>query len=203
MPLTVAEPAASTRLTTLDAAKAELNLLGSDQDAYLAGLIDQASAIVASRCSRVFAAETVGETFRVLRPYEALVLSRWPVIDIVSVQVDGQAQDLAWIAHEPGGLLYRLAADLRCACWAPGRVAVVYRAGYVLPGNDGRTLPHDVERAAVMLVRSMWHARGRDPAMRSDTVEGIGAITYFDGGASGFSPEVESLLAPYRSVPVT
>jgi len=203
MSLTIIEAPVATKLTTRDVVKGELGLTGSGQDDYLDRLIDQASAAITSWCSRVFAAETVRETFHAgFLPREAFVLSRWPVIDLLSIEIAGQAQPLAETEQEAGGLLYRVDAGGNRACWPAGRTVIIYRAGYVLPGEDERTLPPDIERATLLTVRAAWHAAGRDPLLRSETIEGVGSSAYFGAGASGLSAEVEGLLTPYRVVGV-
>src|SRR5512132_4147159 len=76
-----------------------------------------------------------------------------------------------------------------------------YQAGYVLPGEPGRTLPDDIERAAIMLVKAAWFARTRDPLIRSEDVSGITNTTYWVGGfgnGASLPPDVEGLLAKHR-----
>ncbi len=70
----------------------------------------------------------------------------------------------------------------------------------MLPGESGRTLPHDVERAALTLAKGNCCARNRDPLIRSETVEGAGSTDYFAGTVSDLPPEVEALLTPYRNL---
>lgn len=200
MTLTIIEAADDKRLTTLPAVKAELQVTNGADDAYLAGLIDQASAAVASWCQRDFAAETVRETFRLAVPDTSIMLARWPVLSIVSITINGQAEDEANAEPETGGFLYRLNDDGNRVSWPSGRIVVEYRAGYVLPNEPGRTLPADIERAALSLVKAAWFARSRDPLIRSETVEGAGSTDYFSGTVSRLPPDVESLLSPYRNL---
>ncbi len=201
MALTITEPATATRLTTLAAAKVELQVTDGADDAYLAMLIDQASDAVRSWCQRTFAAETVRETIHLSACTTALMLARWPIITVVSVEIDGTAEDSANVEIEDAGFLHRL-ADSRLVSWPAGRIVVEYQAGYVLPGASGRTLPNDVERAALSLVKSSWFARTRDPMVRSETVEGAGSTDYFSGTFSRLPPDVESLLSVYRNLTV-
>ena len=82
---------------------------------------------------------------------------------------------------------------------------VDYRAGYVLPGEPDRTLPDDIERAAIMLVKAAWFARTRDPLIRSEDVSGVTNTTYWVGGfgnGGSLPPDVEGLLSKHRQPPI-
>lgn len=196
MTISVIEPAQNARLTTVAAVRA---LGGSNlptDDAVIEGLIDQASAAIVSQCGRSFARERISETFRGAQS-SVLMLSRWPVAEIVAVNAaagpiapDGYELDL------PGGLLFRIIGG-RAVVWPSSLVTVEYVAGYVLPGATGATLPEDVERAAVLMVRNAWIARGQDPFLRGEDVAGIGSRTY--GIPTAFPAEVSDLLAPWRA----
>ncbi len=205
MTLTIIEPATSTRLTTLASAKAELQVTDSADDAYLEMLIDQASDAVRSWCQRTFAAETVRETLYLSACTTALMLVRWPITTVVSVEINGEAEDPANIEIEGAGFLRRL-ADGRLVSWPAGRIVVEYQAGYVLPGEDNRTLPNDVERAALMIVRSTWFARDRDPMLRSTSEDIPGVLSResaYQVATSGALPsDVEALLTNYRQVAI-
>jgi hypothetical protein len=63
--LTVVDEASSYDLATLAVVKAALGLTGGEEDATLSALITRASAAIAKYCNRVFAQETIEESFRV------------------------------------------------------------------------------------------------------------------------------------------
>src|SRR5690606_18539150 len=123
-----------------------------------------ASAAVEAYCRRVFPAETLTEAIRFSAPQAAIVLRRLPVIEVIDVGEDGEALDPeAWELEPSGGLLARVTADGRPARWTAARVVVTYRAGY-------EVIPADVQKAVVMLVAGYWAARGRDPALRTESI---------------------------------
>lgn len=198
----VVTAAETQNLTTVGAVKLELNIAGGADDEFLAKAVRQASATAAAWCGRTFGLETVRESVRNLgRRHGRLVLSRHPVAAIVSVRENDNAALLAGDYElDVGGFLYRL-DNAGSPSWWPyaGRVTIEYRAGYVLPGQPERTLPEDVERAAILLVKSAYFGRTRDPAIRSEDVTGLTSTTYagLSNGAT-LPPEVEGLLAPYR-----
>src|SRR5450759_693293 len=74
-------------LTVLATVKAELGITDRDEDENLARWINQASGVIAKYCNRVFAQETLSDTFRLKwrECEEILVLSRFPVSSIASV----------------------------------------------------------------------------------------------------------------------
>jgi hypothetical protein len=201
MSVVVQERASGRRLTTVAAVKSELDITDGADDAYLASLIDQASDAVAGWCNRVFAVETVAEHLTLRCPRAAILLSRWPLISLTSTTRNGEALEVvATEVDDTEGGLYRLDADGARTDWPSGTLILTYSAGYVLPGDSGRTLPYDVERATLITVKGNYMARTRDPLIRSETVDGAGATSYFAGTHSQLPTEAEALLTPYRNL---
>lgn len=193
--LTVIASTEHRRLTTLARVKAELGITGGGDDAYLETLIDEVSAAIASWCRRTFARETVRQVFHVEGRAECLALARWPRIEIYAISIGDTSYTPAEFEADEAGLLYRLDASGNHRDWSRGRVTIEYSGGYVLPGDEDRDLPEDIERAALMLVRSDWFARERDPSLRSEAVEGLGGATYF---ARDSVEGVSGILTPYK-----
>jgi uncharacterized phiE125 gp8 family phage protein len=197
--LAVTGPAQTHRLTTLAAIKAELQLIKDIDDVFLTNLIDQASATVRSWCRRTFALETVRETFYVDNPEQPLLLARFPVTEIEAVAVAGAELDPGeYEVEEDSGFLYRLDASSNRFTSFSGRVLVDYQAGYLLPGASARSLPEDIERATIAMIKLSWFARTRDPLIRAEAVEGVGSLQYYSSDVY-LPAEVEGLLTPYRS----
>jgi hypothetical protein len=189
------------RLTTIAAVKAELQVGSGTDDAYLASGIAQASDAIAVWCDRSFGLETVREYLDHRYAVPSVLLSRWPLVEVKSSSADGMAFVVSGTeVDEIDGSVYRLDAGGKRIAWPSGSVIIEYSAGYVLPNQTGRTLPHDIERAALTLIKAHWYARNRDPLIRSETSEGIGSTDYFAGTISQLPPEVESLLPPYRNL---
>lgn len=203
--LEIVTPATSTRLTTLDAVKADLGLAGTASDDALGALIDQFSDTVAAWCGRTFGLATVRETLDITRLCDrrVILLERWPVASVDSVSVTGIALAPADYVLDPakGELRYR-ASDGRLWLWPMGDSVITYRTGYALPGETGRTLPHDIERACILMVRGAWHGMGRNPALRSEESAGVATFTYFAANGDALSLEAQALLSPYRSINV-
>lgn len=196
--LTVVTQADTTLLTTLAACKSELQLAVTTDDAYLESLISQASGAIAGYCGRTgFGRETLSQTERLTRPRACIMLARDLAPDVASVAEDGAALDAAsW--ELDGSLLYRLSGDARVP-WSARTVVIAYDAGFALPDYA----PADLARAAVLTVSAWYAARGRDPLLRSDSAEGIGATSWIATDATGgLPPQVEALLVPYQSVTV-
>lgn len=89
--ITVVTPAASSDLTRIDVARAELGVADHGEDERIAALIKQASAIVARRADRTFGKETLTETVRLGAPSAELMLARFPVTSVTSIVEDGTA----------------------------------------------------------------------------------------------------------------
>lgn len=195
-------PATATALTTLDAVKADMGIANSAQDSRITALISQYSAAIVGWCGRSFARETIRETTSERCPIDGLMLSRWPIASLTSATVNGTALDAeGTLIDAARGILYRRATAMRGAYWPRGESVVTYVAGYLLPGQEGRTLPHDVERAAIILIKGALMGADRDPLLRSERSEGVAAFTYFasTGTPSDAMPlDVQGLLAGYQ-----
>lgn len=192
--LIVTTPAESYNLVRLDAVRDALGITESGEDEQLATWIKQASGAVTKHLNRVLAQETVEETFRLSTVTESLLLSRYPVASIVSVtEFDTVLAATDYELHAASGVLTRLSADAP-VCWSAGKIVVQYVAGYAL--DD---VPDEVQRAVIMLVSQYRYGSDRDPQLRSETTDGAGSSSYFDGmEAGGLSPEVRGLLAEHR-----
>lgn len=198
-------PAESKRLTTLDAVKADLGITGTASDEALGALIDQFSDTIAAWCGRTFGGETVRETrdVRARDDRHEMLLGRWPIASVDSITVTGIALAPGDYVLDPakGELLYRGTAT-RFALWPVGESIIEYGTGYALPGEAERTLPHDIERACIIMIRSAWHGMRRDPALRSEEHAGVATFTYFAANGDALSIEAQALLSPYRLLSV-
>lgn len=200
--LEVMTPATDLKLTTVAAVKAELGISDDAQDQRIGDLIDQYSAAIVGWCGRPFALETVRETLFERVRTNGLMLARWPVVSVASVTANGTTLDPAdYLADTQTGILYRRSATFCGHFWPAGEAVVTYVSGYNLPGVAERTLPHDVERAAIMLVKAAHFAGARDPTLRSEQTDGVATFTYYaasGAGADAMPLEVAGLLAGYR-----
>jgi len=193
----VTAPASTYDLTLLATVKAELGITDRDEDENLARWIKQASEAIAKFCNRVFAQETLTDTFRFkLRDREeGLALSRFPVTDLASVVENDTTLDASDYELSPlGGVLIRLRND-HPWLWRYGKVVATYTAGYERVAD----LPFGIERAAIILVNQYRYAATRDPLLRSEQTQNIGSSSYYDHvELAGFSPELNGLLDKYR-----
>jgi len=184
----VLQPADNKKLTTLQAVKEELQIDNAESDELLERLIDEASAYIVRYCRRPFALETYRET---VAGYGGLylVLSMRPIVDVISVKEDGNAIDDYEIESPDAGILYRRSgwswspALEWLITWHPSpneyvkRYEVTYKAGYVLPPDPNRTLPEDIERACIDIVRTWFNDAKRIDAIQSESL-GDYSVTY-------------------------
>lgn len=191
--LEIVEANTNRDLTTLAAVKAELGDAGVSDD-QLQRFITQASDVIAGYCNRVFAIETVKETFRFSASAADIMLRRYPVTEIVSVTMNGQSVDAAlYQIDRETGIMDRLECQGAAAWWS-GSVVVTYKAGFALPDD----LPDGIERACITLVKGYAASGDRDPMVRSETSDGVGSTDYFSGAGTGLPPEVEGLISLHR-----
>lgn len=203
---TVTTAATVTRLTTLATVKEELSITTSADDAVLGRKIDEATSEIEAHLGRSFRRETLTETvWGTDGCADYLVLARAPVVSVTSVTVD----DVLIAASEyrldgEAGILHRLDASGYPSFWSWCKsIVIVYAAGYLLPGESGRTLPYALEAGALSLMASYWQSRGRDPMVKSEEVPGVQSVQYWVGsvGESGdLPPDVVTKIAPFRRV---
>lgn len=202
--LVVNEAAESMNLTVLETVKAELNITTDDHDEVLEGLICQASGIVADYCDRVFAQETVTESFWPERRswyeyWDSLVLSRTPISEIISVTHDNfvlTTED--YEVDTKAGILYRMTTPFTVFDWhVHSAVEVQYTGGYLLLDD----LPYGIEKATILLVKDYHFQRNRDPRIKTESTPSIYSVDYWVGStgpAGELPPDVVALLTPYR-----
>lgn len=202
MPLQILTPAATSNLTTVDNLRAALgNPALTDADvAELAQIVERASDAATRFCGRTtFGREVLRQTERIMASREVLILDRDLVPAITSITVDGTA--LAAADYElDGALLYRLDSQGYMTCWQPSIVVINYAAGFTPMGD----VPRDIEAAVLEIGRAMFGDRQRNPNVRSESVDGVAAVSYLDprAEAGGLPPNAAALLMPYRVVRV-
>lgn len=213
--LTVVTPAANYKLTTVSNLRAALGLGPSDpSDAALNAQIDQASSAISAYCNRIFARETVREVFEGSYGKSALMLGRFPLVSFESLTVGGSAYDPSAYESEDS-FVYRLASNGYRTLWGVGLTVGEYKAGYALPGDaDYLTVPASVrlpailERACTMEIAAMRSTSiTRDPALKSQSVEGLGTKTWQVAGANGaadtggfLNPGIVSMIDVFRII---
>jgi len=198
-------PAASLALVTVEQAKATLGIDAADtsQDAALAALIGQVSAAIHRYIDRILVQQGYRDQFRYVANWmfvgEPLQLWQYPVaLDedgsaVATIVQDGVAVDAAlYEANDERGLLYSIDASGAYG-WTGLLITVDYTAGY-------DPIPDDVQAAALDWLTARWHAEGRDPGLRSETVPDLLAQTYAGAEpmtSSGIPGAARDLLAPY------
>lgn len=201
---TVTVPAVSQDLTTLTDVKSELKIYDNKEDTWLSRQIKAASAAASNYCNRVFAAETLVDQFWPYRDFsspelsgvEPLQLSRYPSISVSSI-VENSVTLVAgtdYLSKNADGTVIRIGSNSYPRGWPACAITVTYSAGYA-------SIPVDIADAVIRLVKMRHFARGRDPAIRSETIPGVREVQWWiasgdDAGA--MPPEVQDLLNNYR-----
>lgn len=205
-------------------------LIGSPEadDAVLELLIDGVSAECARFC-KLARAGAVPATFgreRVRATWQSLDLSSYPgpcnrtprlvlpwraPITEIEIAEDGvdlvQGTDFRLLG---GGIVERLGSG-NFAGWSGGVIVADYTVGWLLgvdaSAYDGVTEPVPADLAARVIDQVKMHYLGRtlNPALRSESTEGVGSASYnvVGGdaiGTSGLLKSLESALAPFRSM---
>lgn len=211
--VTVLNAASSYDLVDLNTVKDELGITDTTNDAKLARWITATSKRFANVCNIVFPEENIAEVFRHRHGYapmlwgrdghtgSPLVLSRRPVTLISSVTEDTTTLTTDdYEANPKAALLYRLGGAGR-SHWRGRAVTVVYSAGFY-------PIPEDVQDAVLAIMKHKWALNGRDPLLRTFSIEGVGAESYWvplSNQASDLPPDLQPVadtIAYYRDLVV-
>jgi len=205
----VITPAESLALVSLDDAKAAVGIDPADtsQDAALTRMVDSVSAAINNWCDRVFVMQTYRDQIRNGRGAwgQPLVTRQYPIIEddgSPTVTEDGAVLDPAFLEIYPEtGSIYRLdSGSTAPSGWGASLIVVDYVAGF-------DPIPADVQAAALEWLTSRYHAAGRDPALRSETIPDLITQVYAGDSGAGTSagsmtPGARDLLEPYRLMTV-
>jgi hypothetical protein len=182
-------------LVSLDNLKFALGITGTEEDAALQAAITFQSRIIAEYCDRHFGMAEVLETFtfdpgETLRTRNALVLSHYPVVDVLEIDNVGATGD-GFDFDPPSG---RLWIDGNSS----GIVTVNYVGGYDLPEGA----PARLSKAVIEAVNETRLTSGRDPSIR-EVQHGDTRISYFTSNLATASPgflsaPVMDLIKPFR-----
>lgn len=167
----VIKPATELSLITLFEAKNALSMHDEVSDDLIKLITIRASDEIARYCNRVFAQETVTETFYDTDGRDRLFLERYPVKEVISVN-GGPATGYA---------LDKLSGKLLSTNGGFSEpTAVTYTGGYELPFES----PPSLRQASILAVREAYYA-----SIRGDsTIRMIGhkesRVIYFDPNAA-------------------
>lgn len=187
-------------LTVLDTVKEELDIEDNDSDRLLSRMISEQSEVAAAYCRRPLAQATIIDNFNWGYAYsnEPLRVSRFPLVSISEVIEGGTSLVTGDYEYDAeAGFIWRLNTSGYRSTWAAATTAVTYVGGYELL----TTLPRDIEKAVLILIKESWYARARDPRARSESVDGIGRTDLWVGtipGGGALPAEATALLEPYR-----
>lgn len=195
-------------LTSRANVKTAMGITNTASDARIDMIIPHASALIVGGCALAtdksgsiasFGSETLRATFRErgLDRGEALTLPwRVPVSSITSIVEDGATlagTDYEMFGTKPGRLR-RLSSGVPTS-WSSAAIVVTFVAGWSLPSG----VPPDMEAAAIEQVKAMVFGAGRDPAIRSENVPDVAAVSYSVPGGDTFKgvllPQVLAALS--------
>lgn len=199
--------------------------LGVADDAKMQRAVTAASRAVARYCGRPFERATVTE-YPPGYGRQLLLLDRAPIISIASITEAGVLVDSTQYEsigpNAEAGLVLRKSGVWLNTATSSGRVTfspdinvgrtdgivAAYTAGFITPGQRALdnaltvTLPEDVQEVAALVAAGLYRRRAVDPTLASESL-GDWSVSYRAALPSLVLPEVESVLAPYRSLRVS
>lgn len=207
----IIDPPTSLDLTTLDAVKGALGsevagkLTPADEQ-WITKQIPVASGIITGYLKRQLAQATISDRYRLSdrREVGAVYVTLWPIVEVLEVKAGGTVLPLAQVepASRPGaGWIRRLDAGAEPSSWEQTcLIEIKHKSGYATP--DG--VPAEIAGACTEIVKAMFFARGRDPAMRSVDMPDVGSVAFSAGVAAaggagnggGDGGPYSALLAP-------
>lgn len=181
MSIEVIEAAPSTLLTTVDTVKRTLGITVDTQDELIEEMIAATSDFIVRYTGRDFARQTVKESLPG-KGVPELLLSLTPIINIEKTEFKGSDAGPVILVDRESGVIQREGGFHSTSIGWPTinrhpsgyyryDWEVTYDGGYVLPGwgtsHGNRTLPYDIERAVVDIVKSQMLTKNIDGTMRS------------------------------------
>lgn len=175
--LTITYPNTDRSLLTaaeLTAAAAGFTITQEDLTAlgtYVSATITKACKVVqAGATPPTLRDEGVAESFRLKSHQGYLALARKPIIEINSVVENDTVLDASQYEVD-GSLIYKISGRCRI-CWAYGLIEIDYLAGYA-------DVPDDLKYAAAKFVKAELITGGRDPLLKSKTIEGVSTYEWW------------------------
>lgn len=160
--------------------------LSSDEEDAVEALIDSAQAHMEAYVRKGLESAERVETFD---PYDRVLLLRhWPVTQLESIEVAGEAVDLSEVKVTPRGHLYRWPRQ-GWGTTEPLSVVVEYQGGYK-EGEHDAELAHLRSICAEMVARAVRLAADYNAtpagagAVQSVSLSGSDTVTYATGGGS-------------------
>lgn len=220
MSITVTTPATFTDLTTIAVMERELDLNDTALWALLGDLIKQATFQIQKFTGRVFAHEVVTEGLPGTGT-PVLLVTRTPIRSITQITINGtdlpsteytidDTETGSILLHTdstpPAPQVWPLSAHVVSGLslfpllnMESNNVSIQYEGGYKMPGEAGRDLPYDLERACLDLCKTFYLERGENPR----TIEQkVGDSSETLGANSGIPPHVLSRLIPWKRIAV-
>lgn len=201
--LIVTTPATSPDLTTVAAVKTMLGIEGTEDDAFLASMVTACSQAMSAYCGRTLIKEVVQEQTEFGSPsgeVRPLVLRRWPLISVASVQLNGETKPAGeYLVDKVTGMIWLVDGSGYRLDWGNGsRVVTAYTAGWTQAPDTTNPIPSDISLAAMEYVKQVYNDRDRADNLKSERILDVYAVSYFDG-AAGMPRTVVQALDRYRS----
>ena len=206
----VIAPAADITLLSLAEMRAAVGIADGSRDADVQRIASRATADIVNACKvaadgatpPTLRRETVQDTFRLNRWWnrrdhpglrETLIVSRRPIVDVISVVEAGVTLDPAadFEIRAGTGQLIRLYDD-QPAHWARDKIVVQYDAGW-------EKVPDGLKGAVEELMQLYWNDVTRDPLLKSVNVPGVLERQYWIGSPTdpAIPQSVLDRLGPY------
>ncbi|MFT8612870.1 MAG: hypothetical protein ABF727_09560 [Gluconobacter oxydans] len=198
-------------LASVEDLKADLGITDAQSDRDLQRFLMDATEVVLAFIGRPVLSQTWQDQVFV-RHFPctlSLLVGAYPVQKVLGILRNGTALsqdevDGLVIADECGEI-YR--PDTERPFWPPGRYEITYQAGYQPPAtqDDGTALPGNIPRPIQLAIRRVaaasYYAEGRDPALKSESAQGIGSTSWVtpDPTLGGLTPEAAGLVQRYQS----
>lgn len=220
-----ASTTAARNLTTTANVKIALKLLVTTWDALFDFLIPRVSKMIVDDCNLAsdaagavptFARETLRATWQIdpaayagnsqsVRGVDLFLPWRLPVFSIDSVVENGTTLTVNTdyvLMSARAGRLRRVSSDTPVE-WSTGKIVIEFKAGFDTTTSLATTIDPVIETAAIEQIKAMFYAANRDPALRSESVPDVAAVSWsVPGGdvmgANSLLPTVRDMLLPWR-----
>jgi len=185
-------------LTTIDNVKEQLGIDEEDtsQDDMIERHIKTVTAAVEAYLKRKLELQEHTERIAPVNS-DIIVPKQWPIKEVVEVEYGDEILD------EEEYEVFEDKVIKKDGKWDKYEVQITYEAGYIMPGEEGRDLPYDLENAAIYHAMHTYHSFDR-LGVKEEQVDRL-RVRYAEPEKVGERPAplpgpVMAMLDPHRRI---
>jgi len=158
-------------------------------------LINVATEKIENYCNREFKKDTRTEKYEG-KYSNWLMLKNWPVHEVEWIKYHGEEIDDYEVNEN--GQIFRSSSWKKSGADQKYNIEVKYEAGFILPGEENRDLPVQIEQACILLVKNLLQRMQRDFDVQRKNLPDISETYFGPDDQEELPTPIKSLLSDYK-----